>query len=75
MSATVKLTTIGNSTGIIIPREILAKLKVKKGDHLYLTETPDGIHLVPYEPGFAKKMEMLEEVMRENRDVLRQLAK
>jgi len=75
MATAVKITTLGNSAGIALPREILAKLKVEKGDMLYLTETPTGIHIVPYEPNFAEKMEMLEEVMRENRDVLRQLAK
>jgi len=75
MGSAVKITTIGNSAGIILSRETMAKLKVKKGDMLYMSETQDGIHLAPYDPAFAKKMEMLEEVMQENRDVLRQLAK
>jgi len=75
MATAVKITTLGNSVGIVLPKEILSKLKVAKGDTLYLTETPDGFNLVPYEPDFAQKMEILEDVMRENRDVLRRLAK
>jgi putative addiction module antidote len=75
MATTVKITTIGNSVGVILPKEILAKLRVEKGDTLYLTETPDGVQMTPYTPDMAQKMDMLEDVMRENRDVLRQLAK
>jgi len=74
-AATVKLTTVGNSVGIVLPRELLAELNVEKGDTLYVTATPDGIKLTPYDPLFAKKMEVARRVMRENRDVLRRLAK
>jgi len=74
MGATVKVTAIGNSTGIILPKEVLAKLRVSKGDQLYITETPGGIELSPYDPEFADQMAAAREVMRENRDVLRKLA-
>ncbi|MCP3964717.1 MAG: AbrB/MazE/SpoVT family DNA-binding domain-containing protein [bacterium] len=69
-----KLTAIGNSTGVILPREILQRLRVDKGDRLYFVETPRGIELTPYDPDFATQMEAAEKVMREDRDVLRKLA-
>jgi len=71
---TLKLTTIGNSTGIVLPREILERLHVEKGDLLYVLETPNGIELTPYDPDFATQMEAAERVMREDRDALRKLA-
>jgi putative addiction module antidote len=74
MPNTVKLTTIGNSVGIVLPKEILAKLKVEKGDTLYVSETPDGIQLTPYDQDFADQMKAARRVMNENRDVLRRLA-
>lgn len=72
--ATIKLTTVGNSVGVVLPRELLAKLRVDKGDVLYVVETPNGIELTPYRPDFAQQMELAEDIMRENRDVLRKLA-
>jgi putative addiction module antidote len=74
MATTVKITTVGNSAGIVLPKEILSHLNVHKGDSLYVTKTQDGIHLVAYEETFAAQMEVAREVMRENRDVLRKLA-
>ncbi|MEX0814165.1 MAG: AbrB/MazE/SpoVT family DNA-binding domain-containing protein [Dongiaceae bacterium] len=70
-----KLTTVGSSTGFIVPKEVLTRLKLKKGDVLYLTETPDGYRLTPYNPEFARQMELAERIMQEDRDVLRALAK
>jgi putative addiction module antidote len=70
---TLKLTQIGNSTGVVLPREILDKLRVERGDVLSVIETPDGIELTPYDPDFAGQMEVAERVMREDRDVLRLL--
>jgi putative addiction module antidote len=70
-----KVTTVGNSTGVTLPKELLAKLRVSKGDTLLATETPDGILLTPYSAEFAEIMEAAETVMREDRDVLRALAK
>lgn len=72
--AILKLTTVGNSTGIVLPRELLAKLRVGKGDTLYATETANGIELTPYDPDFAAQMELAEGLMREDRDALRKLA-
>jgi len=70
----VKVTTVGNSTGVVLSKELLAKLRVQKGDKLFVTETPNGIELSSYNPEFAAQMELGEEIMRENRDVLRKLA-
>lgn len=74
MTDTVKITTVGSSAGIVLPKEILAKLNVEKGDRLYVTETPGGIHLTPYRADFAAKIEVAKRVMRKNRDALRRLA-
>jgi putative addiction module antidote len=71
---TVKLTTVGNSVGVVLPRELLSRLRVGKGDSLYVVETPDGIELTAYRPDFAAQMDLAEEIMRENRDALRKLA-
>lgn len=73
--ASVKVTTVGNSIGITLPKEVLARLRVGKGDTLCLTETPNGVLLTPYSAEFAEIMEAAEIVMRENRDSLRALAK
>jgi putative addiction module antidote len=74
MTTIVKITTVGNSAGIVLPKELLSHMNVRKGDSLYITKTQDGIRLVPYEESFAAQMEVARDVMRENRDVLRKLA-
>lgn len=74
MATTVKITTVGSSAGIVLPKEILSKLHLEKGDQLYITETPNGIELTPYDQNFADEMEAARYVMRKNRDVLRRLA-
>jgi putative addiction module antidote len=74
MATTVKIIDIGNSQGVILPKETLARLNVRKGDTLFITESPDGIRLVPYDQEFATQMEAARTIMRENRDVLRKLA-
>lgn len=74
MNASLKITTVGNSVGVVLPREILERLRVQKGDSLYVTETPDGIELRAYNDEFAEQMAIAEQVMREDRDVLRKLA-
>lgn len=73
--ATAKITTVGNSVGITLPKDVLARLRVGKGDTVCLTETPEGVLLTPYSADFAQIMEAAEVVMREDRDVLRALAK
>lgn len=72
--ATLKVTTVGNSVGVTLPKEVLAKLRVGKGDTLCVTETPDGILLTPYSAEFAEIMKAAEVIMRENRDALKALA-
>lgn len=74
MAAPIKIIPIGNSNGVILPKETLARLNLHKGDTLYLTEGPQGIRLVPFDEEFAAQMEAAREVMRENRDVLQRLA-
>jgi putative addiction module antidote len=74
MTYKVKVTTVGNSTGIVLPKELLAKLKIEKGDTLYVTETPDGVQLTPFEDEFARTMEAAEDIMRRYRDTLKRLA-
>jgi putative addiction module antidote len=71
-----KLTKIGTSTGVIIPKEMLARLNVGKGDMLYAIETPDGgYRLTPYDPSFADKMAKADDIMRRYRNTLDVLAK
>jgi putative addiction module antidote len=73
---TLKITTVGSSSGVILTKDVMAHLKVKKGDTLYLTEAADGSYrLTPYNPEFERQMALAEDIMREDRDVLRALAK
>ena len=74
MAMTVKLTTVGNSTGIILPRELLEKLRVQKGDTLHVLETPNGIELTSFDPQMAQQMDVAEAVMRKRRNLLKKLA-
>jgi putative addiction module antidote len=74
MATTVKITTIGNSVGIVLPKEILNRLHVEKGDSLYLLDTPEGVQLTPYDQDFAAEMDAAKRIMRKHRDVLRKLA-
>ena len=74
MATTVKITTVGNSAGIILSKELMEKLRVSKGDILSVSETPDGIQLNPYDEEVAHQMEVAERIMRENRNMLRKLA-
>jgi putative addiction module antidote len=73
--ATLKLTRIGSSVGVVLPKDLLAKLRVGKGDSLYVTETPNGIELSPYDREKARQLDDAEAIMREDRDLLRRLAK
>lgn len=70
-----KITAIGNSAGLILPKELLSRLRVDKGDELFVVDTPDGIALTAYDPSRAKELEVAERIMREDRNVLRKLAK
>jgi putative addiction module antidote len=71
-----KVTTIGSSAGVILTKDVQARLRVKKGDTLYLTEAPDGSYRISgYDPEFERQMALAETVMHEDKDVLRVLAK
>ena len=72
---TLKLTQIGNSVGVILPKEVLARLKLEKGDTVFVTDSVDGIVLTPYSPDFEAQMTAAREVMKRRRNVLRELAK
>jgi putative addiction module antidote len=70
-----KLTQIGNSVGVILPKEALSRLKLSKGETVFLTETPEGYTLTPYDPALEEEMEAGRAFMREYRDTFHQLAK
>ena len=72
---TLKLTQIGNSVGVVLPKEMLARLKVEKGQSVYVTETPEGFVLTPYDPALTEQVEAGRQFMREYRDTFHQLAK
>ena len=73
--ATLKLTAVGTSTGVVIPKEMLIRLNVAKGDALYAVETPDGYLLTPYDPAFSEKMDKAEAIIRRYRNTLHALSK
>ncbi|MGA7383691.1 MAG: AbrB/MazE/SpoVT family DNA-binding domain-containing protein [Methylocella sp.] len=70
-----KLTAIGTSTGVVIPEEMLTRLKVEKGDTLYAVETPEGYLLTPYDPAIAEEIKLGERFMKQYRDAFKALAK
>jgi putative addiction module antidote len=70
-----KVRKIGNSAGLVLPKELLARLRVGPGDTLYVTEAPDGIRLTAGNPDFASKLELAEQIMHEDRDILGVLAR
>ncbi len=72
---TLKLTQIGNSVGVILPKEALAKLRLEKGQTVFLTETPEGLVLTPYDPALEEQIEAGRTFMRDYRDTFHQLAK
>ena len=69
-----KIRKIGNSLGVVLPKEVLARLKAREGDTVYLTDAQDGYRITPLDPCFAEQMAAAEAVMNEDRDVLRELA-
>lgn len=75
MNATLKITKIGNSAGVVLPKDVLARLRVGVGDTLHVTEAPDGVRITAADPDFAAQMEAAERIMRRDRNVLRALAK
>ena len=74
--ATVELKKIGNSTGVILPKEVMARLRLSAGDKFYATLTPEGgIRLTPYDPNFERAMEVARRGMKVYRNALAELAK
>lgn len=70
-----KVTQIGNSLGVMLPRDVVADLDIQKGDTLHLTKSPDGYRVTKTDPEFARKMELAREIMRKRHNALRELAK
>jgi putative addiction module antidote len=70
-----KVTKIGNSLGLILPKEVLARLKLAKGDEVFITETPDGYRITPHNPAFEAQMIAARTITKRRRAVLRELAK
>jgi putative addiction module antidote len=74
MATTAKVLTVGNSLGVVLTKDVLSRLKVDRGDTLYIHETPNGIELTPYDQEFSEEMDAARKVMGKHRDVLRRLA-
>ncbi|MGE0531422.1 MAG: AbrB/MazE/SpoVT family DNA-binding domain-containing protein [Hyphomonadaceae bacterium] len=66
---------MGNSLGVVLPKDVLAKLRVGEGDELSVSETPDGVALTGGDAEFARQMEIMRDIMRRYRNTLRELAK
>lgn len=74
MATTTKIIAIGNSSGIILPKETLARLRIDKGDTVCISETPAGLQISPYDEEFIAKMEVADRVVRRYRDAFKKLA-
>ena len=74
MSA-LKLTQIGNSVGVILPKELLSRLKLEKGDTLFVSDAANGVMLTPYDPALDEQMAQARRIMKKRRAVLHELAK
>ena len=72
---TLKVTQVGNSLGLVLPKEILAKLGVGKGEELYPTDSPDGLRITVHNPDFEEQMRVVRDIMKDRRAVLRELAR
>jgi putative addiction module antidote len=74
MAYKLKLIAVGNSTGVILPKELLERLRLGQGDSFNALEEPDGVHLRPFDAEFDRQMEVAEKVMRQDKAILRKLA-
>jgi putative addiction module antidote len=75
MTLELKVRKLGNSLGVVLPKEATTILNVEEGDQLYITEAPGGFRITAASPEFAKQMEVAEKGMRRYRNALRELAK
>lgn len=74
MNKALKITKVGNSAGVVLPKDLLARLRVGVGDSVFVSEDPSGFRLTASNPDFERKMELAEQIMREDREILRALA-
>jgi putative addiction module antidote len=72
---TLTVTTVGNSLGVVLPKDVTSQLELSKGDKIFLTKTADGYRITPYDPEFEEQMEVARSIMKKRRNALRQLAK
>lgn len=75
MLKALKLTKVGNSVGLILPKEALARLRLDAGDAIFLTESPDGYRLTPHDPDFERQVSVARKIMKRRRAALHELAK
>ena len=69
-----KLTTVGSSTGVVIPKEMLKNMKLEKGDSLYVVETPEGYVLTSYNPEVIAQIRKGRNFMKKYRETFKTLA-
>ena len=72
---TLTVTSVGNSLGVVLPKEVTSLLDLKKGDKVFLTKSPDGYLITQYDPAFEKQMKAARSVMKKRRNALRELSK
>lgn len=75
METGLKLTRVGNSVGVVLPKDLLARLNLQLGDTIFLTESPDGYRITPYNPDFERQYALAKTIMKRRRSALRELAK
>jgi len=75
MSVGLKLTRVGNSVGVVLPKDVLARLDLHLGDTVFLTESPDGYRITPYNEDFERQFTLAKAIMKKDRAILRELAK
>lgn len=75
MQVGLKLTRVGNSVGVVLPKDVLSRLDLHLGDTIFLTESPDGYRITPYDPDFERQYGLAKAIMKRRRSALRELAK
>ncbi len=75
MTIELKVRKVGNSLGVVLPKEALARLKVEEGQALYLTEAPDGYRVTAGNAEFGRQMVVVDRLCRRYRNTFRELAK
>lgn len=73
---TLKVRKVGNSLGLVLPKEVIGRLRTAEGEEVFLVEGPNNTYrLTPFDPGFEKKMAKAEQIMTRYRNTLRVLSK